>query len=84
MVSRIRQARMRQFRAADAARLEELCAELAETAKKFLGYMEAGTLIRDTSKDREPGWALRMMGFVIDLKNLQEAIAKAEEDKTDD
>ena len=75
-------------RAANAARLpddrKELCAELAETAKKFLSYLESGTLIRDISKDHEPGWVLRMMEFVCDLKKLQEAIAKAEEGKTDE
>ena len=53
-------------------------AELAATAKKFLGYLESGTLIRDISKDHEPGWAFKMMQFVNDLKKLQEAIAKAE------
>ena len=64
--------------------LKELCAELAETAKKFLSYLESGTLIRDISKDHEPGWAVKMIQFVNDLKKLQEAIAKAEEDKTDE
>ena len=65
-------------RAANAVRLEELCAELAGAAKKFLSYLESGTLIRDISKDHEPGWAFRMMQFVGDLRTLQEAIRKAE------
>ena len=55
-------------RAANAVRLEGLCAELAATAKKFLGYLDSGTLIRDISKDHEPGWAFKMMQFVDDLK----------------
>ena len=67
-------------RAANAVRLpdDSNAAELAETAKKFIGYLESGTLIRDISKDHEPGWALRMMQFVDDLRKLQEAIRKAE------
>ena len=64
---------------AERYRFKELNRELTETSKKFLGYLESGILIRDISKDSEPGWALEMMTFVSDLKDLQEAISKAEE-----
>ena len=64
--------------AAENNRLKELNGELAEIAKKFLGYLESGTLIRDISKDSEPGWHLRMMTFVCDLKKFEEVISKVE------
>ena len=66
-------------RAAAADRLESNCVRSWRgQPRSFWATLESGTLIRDISKDHEPGWAVKMMQFVDDLRKLQEAICKAE------
>jgi hypothetical protein len=40
---------------------------------KLTGYIEDGTLVRDTSRDHETSWAMRMLPFVRDLSEAKEA-----------
>lgn len=40
---------------------------MARTLRDFFAHVESGTLVRNISKDREPGWALRQLPLVQTL-----------------
>lgn len=40
----------------------------------LFGLVEDGTLCRDTSRDSEPGWAIKMLPVVAKLKAAQEIV----------
>lgn len=52
--------------------------DLLETLKRVLKLVEQGMLVRDTSKDHHPDWALSATKMVLDLKAAHDAVAKAE------
>ncbi len=39
--------------------------------------IEDGTLVRDISKDQEPGWAMNQLDLVVNLKATYTALARA-------
>lgn len=52
--------------------------DLLDALKSVLNMIESGILVRDTSKDLEPGWAMRQIPIVTSLQKAGNAIAKAE------
>lgn len=60
------------------ARLIAAAPDLLEALVALFGLVESGALVRDTSKDFAPDYALRMLDLVATLKAAQSAIAKAE------
>ena len=52
--------------------MEELLAAL----QGVMALIADGTLVRDTKRDREPGWAIRQIPMVMALKAADAAIAK--------
>lgn len=52
--------------------------DLLDALKSVLSMIESGILVRDTSKDLEPGWAMRQIPIVTSLQKAGNAIAKAE------
>lgn len=52
--------------------------ELYEALKEILGFFESGEFIRDTSRDFEQGWHLKMIPVVKSLADANAALAKAE------
>lgn len=62
------------------AELERKNAELVAASQAIYDYIESGVLVRSIDKDGEPGWAIRMLPFVRDLKAFQDALAPKEPD----
>lgn len=52
--------------------------DLLEACKFFMGALDDGDFVRDTSHDHDSGWALKAAKLVRDLKKVQNAISKAE------
>ena len=52
--------------------------ELLEACQWFIKQLDDGVLVRDISRDGEPGWPMRMLGFTGALAKAVAAIAKAE------
>ncbi len=44
------------------------CAELGEALRDMFRMMDEGLLVRDTSKDNAPGWAMAAIAMVSRLK----------------
>lgn len=59
------------------ARLIAAAPELLAATQWFLSEMEAGTIVRDITKDGDPDWSLKMLRFVSGLQKAQTAVAKA-------
>lgn len=55
-----------------------MCADLLAALKALMGDIDSGLLVRDISRDNDPGWTMRMFEFVRRLAAAQAAIAKAE------
>jgi hypothetical protein len=49
--------------------------QLREALRRLFALVEDGTLVRDISKDSEPGFAIRQIPFVMALRNAQAALA---------
>ena len=60
------------------ARLIAAAPELLEACQWFIKQLDDGVLVRDISRDGEPGWPMRMLGFTGALAKAVAAIAKAE------
>jgi len=58
--------------------LHKAAPELLAAAKAVWELLENGTLVRDTSKDYESGWAMKQIPIVRSLSALDEAIRNAE------
>lgn len=62
---------------------EKVIDGLRKTLRELFGLVQSGDLVRGTSRDGEPGYALRAMKLVMALKHAQELVAPiAEEDAT--
>jgi hypothetical protein len=61
-----------EIRKAFAAKDAEI-ARLKGMVRKLLGYIDNGTLVRDTSRDHETSWFLRMLPLVRDISEAKEA-----------
>jgi hypothetical protein len=48
--------------------------EALDVLQELFGLLEAGVLVRDISKDMEPGFALKAMKLVMVLKRGQEVL----------
>jgi hypothetical protein len=48
--------------------------ELEESLKAIIGHIENGFLVRDISKDHEPGWAVKQLPFLNDLGKAQKLL----------
>lgn len=59
-------------------RLSAAAPDLLASLKDLLNDIDTGLLVRDITRDGEPGWALHMMDFVGRLQAAQAAIARAE------
>lgn len=53
--------------------------ELLAALKGLMSDIDSGLLVRDITRDSEPGWAMNMLAFVGRLHAAQSAIARAEE-----
>lgn len=45
-----------------------------ESLSNILSHIESGYLVRDTSKDHQPNWALKQLPFLFDLKEAKKLI----------
>lgn len=52
--------------------------DLLAACKALMALIDSGYLVRDTTRDSDPDWAMKQLGPVQDMKNAQDAIAKAE------
>ena len=52
--------------------------EMLAALKVIMAHIESGTLVRNTTEDSQPGWALKAITLVNDLNDAKAAIAKAE------
>ncbi|SRR6266567_1371939 len=59
-------------------KLKADCDSLLSACKLLMSRIDDGTLVRDISKDGEIDWAGKMMEFVKELHQVQEAIWNAE------
>ena len=59
-------------------RLEATCAEKDEALKDFFKMLDEGSLVRNSSEDEDPGYAMRMLSFVSRLQKIQEALTCGE------
>ena len=57
------------------ARAEAERDRLREALRRLFALVKDGTLVRDISKDSEPGFAIRQIPFVMALRNAQAALA---------
>ena len=60
------------------ARLIAESPALLKACKWFMQQLEDCVLVRDTSKDCEPDWTMRMLRFTVSLAEANEAIGRAE------
>lgn len=51
---------------------------LLKSCKWFMKQLDDGVLVRDISRDGEPGWSLRMLKFTASLSEVSIAIEEAE------
>ena len=51
--------------------------EMYEALKAVIGFFESGEFVRDTSRDFEQGWHLKMLPVVKSIVDAQAAISKA-------
>lgn len=51
--------------------------EMLTALEAIYALVDAGVLVRDTSHDHEPGWAIKALPLVKALQNAQAVIAKA-------
>jgi hypothetical protein len=49
-----------------------------EALKAVIGFFESGEFVRDTSRDFEQGWHLKMLPVVKSIADAQAALKKAE------
>lgn len=61
---------------ADAA-LIAAAPELLEACQFFMGALDDGDLVRDTSKDYDESWGLKAAKLITDLAKAEAAIRKA-------
>ncbi len=52
---------------------------LVEALEGIVGLMDDGSLVRNISKDHEPGWAFKQIGFVKTLAHAALALAPFKE-----
>ncbi len=60
------------------SRLIAAAPDLLAALKSLLADIDSGVLVRDITRDGEPGWSMHMLDFVKRLQSAQAAIAKAE------
>lgn len=60
------------------AHLMAASSELLSSLKALIADIDSGLLVRDITRDGEPGWSMHMLAFVQRLQAAQAAIAKAE------
>jgi hypothetical protein len=60
------------------ARLIAEAPNLLVALKGIMAHVESGMLVRNTSEDIDPGWAIKQLPLVMDLKAAVEAISNAE------
>lgn len=63
------------------AKLIAAAPDLYAALKGVLELISAGKLVRDTSSDANPDWAMRQMPFVMALGAAEDALAKARGEK---
>lgn len=56
----------------------EISDALLHSLQWLMAMLDCGTLVRNIERDMEPDFAIRMVGFVTNLKKAAAAIAKAE------
>ena len=61
------------------ARLIAAAPELLAALKAVLSDIDSGVLVRDVTRDGQPGWAMTMIAFVQRLQAAQRAVLKADE-----
>ena len=59
------------------ARLYAAAPDLYKALKEITGFFESGEFVRDTSRDFEQGWHLKMLPVVKSIVDAQAAISKA-------
>ncbi len=52
---------------------------LVEAVTDLMGLLDDGRLVRNTSKDHEPDWAFKQIGFVKTLTHANLALASFQE-----
>ena len=57
---------------------EESALKLLAASKAIWKQIEDGKLVRNTSGDENPGWAMRQVPLIRDLKAFADAITEAE------
>ena len=66
------------------AHAREIAAErdrLYDALEKIWGFIDDGTLVRNTAADRDPGWAMKQLPLVAALHCAQKALAHARGEK---
>lgn len=58
---------------------DERVKALVESVTDFFHLMNQGLLVRDTSNDHDPNWALKAMSLVAKLKSADEALTQYRE-----
>jgi hypothetical protein len=56
----------------------EVARAMYEALKAIIGFFESGEFVRDTSRDFEQGWHLKMLPVVKSIADAQAALKKAE------
>lgn len=59
-------------------RVDPVKTEMYAALKSIFGFFESGEFVRDTSRDFEDGWHLRMLPLMTSLVDAKAALAKAE------
>jgi hypothetical protein len=62
------------------ARIYAAAPDMYEALKEITGFFESGEFVRDTSRDFEQGWHLKMLSVVKSLADAQAAIDKADKE----
>ncbi len=58
--------------------LQNQVEQLREAVSGLLGLIESGQLVRDASRDSDPGWALNAMRFAQVLAKAQQTLTATE------
>lgn len=59
------------------ARLMAAAPDLLAALKDVYALLDSGVLVRDVSRDHEPGWAMKALDLTLKIKRGADAIAKA-------
>lgn len=56
------------------ASLKKQNMQLKGSLTKIFNHMDNGVIVRDVSKDHEPGWAVAVLHLAMDLKEAKELL----------